>query len=345
MEESKTEYAIMLIDKRMYKEAKEVLGALLKVNTSFIPGVMLHQILMDISPEIYTAGALEDSAKIETHIKSLLKSKRHSDAAEKFINKTEESHPDSSIAIMLSITFLIFTKGNKNMIEKKCRLAIKFGLPLAKATLAEIYLSEGIKHTEAIKLLKEAIREGNAVAALHLGNCYEHSSTISENPNKSIKYYTLAGDLGYPSGYYRAATVAREFEFPPSTVLDLMQMAAKKQHILAIMDIADMHMIGWGGVKKDEKKAAGIYYDMARAGHKIAQSSYAHYLYSIGDYPESEKWYVAAAKQGDHSAFYELYVLNAYKKNPPDIKTADKYIKMIPEVPIYQIFSDSFRTK
>jgi TPR repeat protein len=135
-------------------------------------------------------------------------------------------------------------------------------------------------YKKALPLLKNAAKQGNAMAQVLLGSMYKNGKGLKQNSKEAVKLFRLAAEQGDADGQYNLGT---------------------------------MYDIGQG-VKQDYKEAAKWYQLAAEQGFADAQLRLG-LMYQFGqgvgqDYKESGKWYRNAAEQGDADAQLMLGLAN-----------------------------------
>ncbi|KAI9190764.1 uncharacterized protein BJ171DRAFT_433828 [Polychytrium aggregatum] len=150
--------------------------------------------------------------------------------------------------------------------------------PMAQFHLAECYyqcLGVDQDHARAAELYRQAAIQGYPRAQVGLGRCFEGGEGVDQGFDSAIEWYSKAADQGSEDGRLHIVFLRAWFSF-----------------------------IGHGfGTTEDEKKAAGIFEQLANDGHSDSQLRIGGcYYWGRGVLVDSQKsfeWYSKSADRGN----------------------------------------------
>lgn len=177
-----------------------------------------------------------------------------------------------------------------------------------------------------------ALAEGDARAAMALGEMAENGEGGYPSPEKACVYFRKAAEAGLAEGQYRAGECYRTGVLHgDSAAIDWFEKAADQGYAPAFCALGRMYMHGSGVITNREQGFARCLAG-ARAGDASAMDDVAEW-YATGqgtelDRDEAWRWWRKAAEAGDQDAVWHLGL--AYKNGngvAPDPAQADRYLR------------------
>ena len=172
-------------------------------------------------------------------------------------------------------------------------------------------LYEKRDYKNALKILLELAKGGDAIAQNDVGVMYESGQGTTVNYKTAEKYYEKSAKQGNSDGEYNLGLI-RKSQKRYSEAIKLFKASAKQgnewgEHYLGIM-----YQHG-KGIKRDYKKAIKFYKKSVEKGNYLSQSNLA-LMYEKGkgvrrNYKEAIRLYTLSAKQNYLVAQYNLGML------------------------------------
>ncbi|MBQ7585401.1 MAG: sel1 repeat family protein [Desulfovibrionaceae bacterium] len=174
------------------------------------------------------------------------------------------------------------------------------------AILKKAWEAYNIGHyKETLNLLQPLASDGNAVAQILVGRCYENGLGVAQDLPTAAKWYQLAAEqnndqaqvfLGYC--YEIGMGVAKD----PAKTVELMTKAAKAGNAEAQFNLALYASKGLYGVKKDHKESFAFALKSAKQGYAQAERFVgACYEFGVGVEANADlakEWYAKARAKG-----------------------------------------------
>lgn len=157
--------------------------------------------------------------------------------------------------------------------------------------------------TEALRLYRLAVVQGNADAQAHLGHMYSNGRGVPRDDSEAARLFRLAAQQENPIAQNNLGWMYREGRGVPrddGEAIRLFRLAAEQGNMLAQMNLGLMHQEG-RGVPRDDAEAARFFRLAAEQGNPIAQHNIG-WMYESGtgvprDRGEAIRWYRLAAAQ------------------------------------------------
>lgn len=186
----------------------------------------------------------------------------------------------------------------------------------ASVVLADCYLRENSKGNEekAVELLKKTSDKGSFNATFKLAEFFEHSNWGFRDYEKSYLLYKQLANKGNAEALYRMAKLhfSQLLKHPNYKIaIDLLEKAAKKDHIDSLRQLGDIYKSGYG-TEVDNSLAFSYYLRAAELNDTTCQKYVARFYlldiegiitgeerYSSNQITKYCKWRDKAAANGD----------------------------------------------
>jgi localization factor PodJL len=157
--------------------------------------------------------------------------------------------------------------------------------------------------------LKDAAREGDALALFELGARYTEGRGVETDLTQAALWYRDAAENGFAPAQYRLGNFYEKgsgVERDTAEARRWYEAAAEQGNASAMHNLAVMHASGGEGVAPDYEVAADWFLDAAEHGVRDSQFNLA-VLFARGsgveqDLGQSYKWFAIAAREGDADA-------------------------------------------
>ena len=184
-------------------------------------------------------------------------------------------------------------------------------------------------YKKALPLLKNAAKQGNAMAQVLLGFMYKNGKGLKQNSKEAVNSFRLAAEQGDADGQYNLGTM---YDSGQGVKLDYKE-AAKWYQLAAEQGVADaqlrlglMYQMGQGA-RQDYNESGKLFRNAAEQGDADAQLLLGLANWSgrgvAQDPVRAYMWTNIAAANGSHEALKERDMI-AKKMTPKQIEQAQE---------------------
>ncbi|MBR4742147.1 MAG: sel1 repeat family protein [Desulfovibrio sp.] len=161
------------------------------------------------------------------------------------------------------------------------------------------------RYQESIKIVQPLASDGNPIAQVILGRCYENGTGVPQNLTQAAEWYQLAAEQNNAQAMVRLAYCYELGAGVPkdtAKTLELMQKAAEAGQAEAQHNLALYYNKGQYGLNRDHKKSFDWALKSAKQGFGRAEQLVgAFYEFGIGTSPNAalaKEWFAKAEAKG-----------------------------------------------